>query len=96
MVDTTAATSATAVATAAAQPSSTSVAVAAAVQYAYILDLLPNCSAVTLSQTEFYGNKAIGGGGGAIFWDGPVDDLIVSCTDMAEVMGKAQAAQAPV
>ena len=89
MVDTPAATSATAVATAAAQSSSVSVAVAAALQYSYILDLSPSCSAVTLSQTEFYGNKAIGGGGGAIFWDGPLADLVVSCSDTAEDIGEA-------
>ena len=63
-------------------------AVAAALQYAYILNLSPNCSAVTLSQTEFYGNKAIGGGGGAIFWDGPVADLIVSCSSVEEETGE--------
>ncbi|KAL0048014.1 hypothetical protein WJX82_005700 [Trebouxia sp. C0006] len=77
-------TAATAVAAAPEEPSSPSVAVAAALRYAYILDTSPNCSAIRLSQTEFYGNKAIGGGGGAIFWDGPVADLVISCSDMED------------
>ena len=65
-----------------------SVAVAAALRYAYILDITPNCSAIRLSQTEFFGNKAIGGGGGAVFWDGPVADLVISCSDMEDTLGK--------
>ena len=81
-------TATTAVAAAPEEPSSPSVAVAAALRYAYILDASPNCSAIRLSQTEFYGNKAIGGGGVAIFWDGPVADLVISCSDMEDAFGK--------
>ena len=70
-----------AVAAAPAEAVSPSVAVAAALRYTSILNASPNCSSVTLTETEFYGNKAVGGGGGAIFWDGPVADLVVSCSD---------------
>ena len=63
-------------------PAALSIATAAAVRYGNILGHTSDCSAITLSQTEFYANKAIGGGGGAIFWDGPVEDLIVICSDM--------------
>ena len=63
-------------------PAAISIATAAAVRYGNILGNTSDCSAITLSQTEFYANKAIGGGGGAIFWDGPVEDLIVICSDM--------------
>ena len=80
----------TAVATATPDSTPLSVAVAAAVHYSYILNTTPNCSAITLSQTEFYGNKAVGGGGGAIFWDGPVEDLVVSCSDMEDAFGARQ------
>jgi len=69
--------------------STPSTAVAAALRWAYILDTSPNCSAIQLAQTEFYGNKAIGGGGGAIFWDGPVSDLVVSCSDIEDAVGES-------
>lgn len=77
----------TAVAAVPEDPATLSIAVAAAIRYSYILGTTPNCSAITLTQTEFYGNKAIGGGGGAIFWDGPVEDLIVSCSDIEDAFG---------
>ena len=82
------ATAATAVAASAATTTPTA-AVAAALRYAHILATTPNCSGITLSQTEFFGNKAIGGGGGAIFWDGPVADLVVTCSDVEDGFGKA-------
>lgn len=80
--DTTAATVTTAVAAVMVDSAALSIATAAAERYGNILGHRPDCSAITLSQTEFYANKAIGGGGGAIFWDGPVEDLIVICSDM--------------
>ena len=82
MADTPAATATTAVAAVNMDPAALSIATAAAVHYGNILGHTPDCSAITLSQTEFYANKAIGGGGGAIFWDGPVEDLIVICSDI--------------
>ena len=85
LVDSTATTTTTAVAAAPEEPT---IAVDAALRYAYILDTTPNCSAIRLAQTEFYGNKAVGGGGGAVFWDGPVDDLVVSCSDDADAFGE--------
>lgn len=88
LTDTPAATATTAVAAVPAGASPPSIAVAAAVRYAYILANTPECSAITLSQAEFYANKAVGGGGGAIFWDGPVEDLIVICSDVADVFGE--------
>lgn len=88
LTDTPAATATTAVAAVTVGPSPPSIAVAAAMRYAYILGNTPERSAITLSQTEFYANKAVGGGGGAIFWDGPVKDLVVICTDVGDVFGK--------
>ena len=88
LTDTPPATATTAVAAVPKEPAALSIAVDAAIRYSYILATAPNCSAITLTQTEFYGNKAIGGGGGAIFWDGPVEDLIVSCSDIEEAFGK--------
>ena len=86
--DSPAATAVTAVAAVNVAASPPSIAVDAAVRYGYILGNTPECSAITLSQTEFYANKAIGGGGGAIFWDGPVEDLIVICSDVGDVFGE--------
>ena len=63
-------------------------AVAALVRYSSLIDAQPNCSGIHLSQTEFLGNVAVGGGGGAIFWNGPVDMLIVSC-DSQEIVGRS-------
>lgn len=83
-------TAATAVATTADNATIVSAAVDAALRYSYILDTTPHCSAITLTQTEFYGNKAVGGGGGAIFWDGPVEDLIVSCSDIEDAFGESE------
>ena len=81
--------SSTASATAAtSEPTVASTAVAAALRYDDFLNTMPNCSQITLTQSLFAGNKAIGGGGGAIFWDGPVDDLVVSCSDTAESLGE--------
>ncbi len=60
-------------------------AVAALVRYSSLIDAQPNCSGIHLSQTEFLANLAVGGGGGAIFWNGPVDMLIVSCDSQALV-----------
>ena len=88
MSDNPAATASTAVAAVTENTPPLSTAIAAAVRYSYILDTTPNCSAITLTQTEFYGNKAVGGGGGAIFWDGPVEDLIVSCSDIEDAFGE--------
>ena len=82
LADTPAATATTAVAAVEMDPAALSVATAAAVRYGNILGHASDCSAITLSQTEFYANKAVGGGGGAIFWDGPVEDLIVICSDL--------------
>ena len=62
-------------------------AVTAALNNAYWTSVTPNCSQLWLTQTQFAGNKAIGGGGGAIFWNGPVDDLIVSCSELEEAAG---------
>lgn len=81
LADAPAAAAATAVAAVKVDATGLSIATTAAVRYGYILGNTPDCSAITLSQTEFYANKAIGGGGGAIFWDGRVEDLIVSCSD---------------
>ena len=61
--------------------------VAALERYGSIISAQPNCTSLHLSQTEFLGNVAIGGGGGAIFWNGPVDMLIVSC-DSTDLVGK--------
>lgn len=82
LADTPAATATTAVAAIKVDSAALSTATATAVRYGSFLDDTPDCSAITLSRTEFYGNRAIGGGGGAIFWDGPVDDLVVVCSDM--------------
>ena len=60
-------------------------AVAALVRYSSLIGAQPNCSGIHLSQTEFLANLAVGGGGGAIFWNGPVDMLIVSCNSQALV-----------
>ena len=82
LADTPAATATTAVAAIKVDPAALSTATATAVRYGRFLDDTPDCSAITLSRTEFYANRAVGGGGGAIFWDGPVDDLVVICSDM--------------
>ena len=63
-------------------------AVAALVRYSSLIDAQPNCSGIHLSQTEFLANVAVGGGGGAIFWNGPVDMLVVSC-DSQDDVGKS-------
>lgn len=82
LVDTPTATATTAVAAIKVDPAVLSTATATAVRYGSFLDNTPDCSAITLSRTEFFANRAIGGGGGAIFWDGPVEDLVVVCSDM--------------
>ena len=61
-------------------------AIAAMLRYSSLIDAQPNCSGIHLSQTDFLANVAVGGGGGAIFWNGPVDMLAVSC-DSQEVVG---------
>ena len=81
--------SSTATATSDAQAADVSIAVAAALRYDFVLNTMPNCSKITLTQSQFAGNKAIGGGGGAIFWDGPVSDLIVSCSDTEDATGES-------
>ena len=63
-------------------------AVAAVVRYSSLIGAQPNCSGIHLSQTEFLGNVAVGGGGGAIFWNGPVDMLVVSC-DSQDLVGRS-------